>query len=46
MSRRVEVNHVYEPDRSTRARYDDLAGVFADVFKRTRPILHRLNKRR
>jgi len=46
VSKRVEVNRVYEPDRSTRARYDDLAGIFADAFKRTRPILHRLNKRR
>ena len=44
VSKRVEVNHVYEPDPATRARYDDLAGIFADAFKRTRPILHRLNK--
>jgi len=45
VSKRVEVHAVYEPDAATRARYDDLAGIFADAFKRIRPILHRLNKR-
>jgi xylulokinase len=43
---RLGINAVYEPDPSMRALYDDLAGIFADTFKRTRPLSHRLGKRR
>jgi hypothetical protein len=43
---RLGINAVYEPDPAKRALYDDLAGIFADTFKRTRPLSHRLGKRR
>ncbi len=45
LSERLRINAVYEPDPLQRARYDDLAEVFADAFKRTRPLTHRLAKR-
>jgi xylulokinase len=43
---RPRINAVYEPDPANRALYDDLAGIFADSFKRIRPLSHRLGKRR
>ena len=43
---RVAVRSVHEPDRGERQRYDDLAGVFADAFGRTKPLSHRLTLRR
>lgn len=42
---RPAVRSVHEPDPARRARYDDLAGVFADAFRRTRPLVHRLARR-
>ncbi len=42
---RLRINSVHEPDPANKARYDDLAGIFADTFKRTRPLSHRLGKR-
>jgi xylulokinase len=41
---RVRINRVYEPDPAKRTLYDNLAGIFADTFKRTRPLSHRLGK--
>lgn len=43
---RLRINAVYEPDPANRALYDDLGGIFADSFKRLRPLSHRLGKRR
>ena len=45
LSYRLRIKDVYEPDPKKRARYDDLAGIFATSFKRTRPLTHRLAKR-
>ena len=42
---RLRINAVYEPDLAQRARYEDLAQTFADSFRRTRPLAHRLAKR-
>ena len=42
---RPRINAVYEPNPAQRARYDDLAEVFADTFKRTRPLMHHLATR-
>jgi xylulokinase len=42
---KIEVRAVREPDPAHRARYDDLAETFADAFKRTRPLSHRLTSR-
>ncbi|MBV8463835.1 MAG: FGGY-family carbohydrate kinase [Acidimicrobiales bacterium] len=39
-----EIRRVYEPEPAHRARYETLAGVFADAFKRTRPLVHRLSR--
>ncbi len=41
----VPVGKVYEPDPSAATRYDDIAGVFVDAFKRTKPLFRRLNRR-
>jgi xylulokinase len=41
---RPRIHGVYEPDPANRARYDDFAATFADAFKRTRPLSHRLGK--
>jgi xylulokinase len=41
---RVRINRVYEPNPANRTLYDNLAGIFADTFKRTRPLSHRLGK--
>ena len=45
LSDRLRIKAVYEPNPKNRARYDDLAGIFAESFKRTRPLTHRLAKR-
>ena len=45
LSDHLRIKAVYEPDRSRRARYDDLAATFAETFKRARPLSHRLGKR-
>ncbi|HMK62628.1 MAG TPA: hypothetical protein VK386_03325, partial [Acidimicrobiales bacterium] len=45
LSDRLHISAVYEPDPVQRARYDDLAEIFADAFKRTRPLAHRLARR-
>ena len=42
---RPRINAVYEPNPAQRARYDDLAEIFADAFKRTRPLMHHLATR-
>ena len=44
LTKRLRIKGVYEPDPAKRARYDDLAAIFADTFKRTRPLSHRLAK--
>jgi xylulokinase len=41
---RPAVRAVYEPDPAQRGRYDELAGVFADAFGRTRPLDRRLGR--
>jgi xylulokinase len=41
---RVRIERVYEPDSAKQTLYDNLAGIFADTFKRTRPLSHRLGK--
>lgn len=41
---RLRIKGVYQPDPLQRARYDDLNAIFADSFKRTRPISHRVAK--
>jgi xylulokinase len=41
---RLRIHGVYEPATANRTRYDELAATFADAFKRTRPLSHRLGK--
>jgi xylulokinase len=46
LTQRVRIHRVYEPDPGKRALYDNLGGIFAETFKRTRPLSHRLGKQR
>jgi len=40
------VRAVFEPDAAQIGRYDELSARFDDVFKRTRPLFHKLNRPR
>ncbi len=42
----VDVRQVYQPDRATFGRYDQLYGALVESHKRFKPIVHRLNRRR
>lgn len=41
---RLAVAEVSEPDPAQRGRYDDQFGAFEDAYKRTRPLMHRLQR--
>jgi xylulokinase len=42
LSPRLGIRTISRPDPANRGRYDELAVIFGDAFRRTRPLVHRL----